>query len=63
MIVEKMKVISIDRENLTFLCDNGVEYPLLDGCESMSVEELQRFIENAGIAVQDIIDKITESDE
>lgn len=63
MIVEKMKVISIDRENLTFLCDNGIEYPLLDGCENMSVSELQHFINEANSTVQSIVDKIIDNDE
>lgn len=63
MIVEKMKVISIDKENLTFLCDNGIEYPLLEGCENMSVPELQHFINEANSTVQGIVDKIIDNNE
>ncbi|MBR6265860.1 MAG: hypothetical protein IKR66_04635 [Bacteroidales bacterium] len=63
MIVEKMKVISIDKENLTFLCDNGIEYPLMEGCENMSVSELQHFINEANSTVQSIVDKIIDNDE
>ena len=63
MIVEKMKVISIDKENLTFLCNNGIEYPLMEGCENMSVSELQHFINEANSTVQSIVDKIIDNDE
>lgn len=41
-IIEKManktiKVVSIDTENMTYTCDDGNEYPLMDGLENMSV--------------------------
>jgi hypothetical protein len=42
-----IKIISIDRENGTFLCDDGNDYPLLEGLEEMSIQELENRINKA----------------
>ena len=65
-IIEKMankiiKVVSIDAENMTYTCDDGNEYPLMDGLENMSVEELQRHINNAHKTTIDILKNIEEN--
>lgn len=66
-ILEKMekntiKVVSIDTENMTYACDDGNEYPLMDGLENMSVEELQMHIDNAHKTTIDILKNIEEND-
>lgn len=64
-IIEKMKkntikVVSIDTENMTYTCDDGNEYPLMDGLEKLSVEELQKHIDNARKTTIDILKNIEE---
>ena len=64
-IIEKMekntiKVVSIDTENMTYTCDDGNEYPLMDGLENLSVEELQKHIDNAHKTTIDILKNIEE---
>ena len=44
---KNIKVVSIDKENKTYTCNDGVEYPLMDGCEDFTIEQLQHFIDNA----------------
>ena len=51
-IVENMeqkyiKVVSIDTDNMLYMCDDGNEYPLMDGLENLSVEELQEHLNKA----------------
>ena len=55
---KNMKVISIDIENMLYTCDDGNEYPLMDGLETLSIEELQKHIDSAKEATLDIIEKI-----
>lgn len=64
-IIENMekntiKVVSIDTENMTYTCDDGNEYPLMDGLENLSVEELQKHIDNARKTTIDILKNIEE---
>lgn len=53
---KNVKVISINKENNTFVCDDGNEYPLLEGQCDISVEELQMQLDKAKIIVKNIID-------
>ena len=53
---KNVKVISINKENNTFVCDDGNEYPLLEGQYDISVEELQMQLDKAKIIVKNIID-------
>ena len=55
---KNIKVVSIDTENMLYICDDGNEYPLMDGLETLSIEELQKHIDNAKQATLDIIEKI-----
>lgn len=55
-----IKVVSIDIENMTYTCDDGNEYPLMDGLENLSVEELQKHIDNARKTTIDILKNIEE---
>ena len=64
-IIEKMKnntikVVSIDTENMTYTCDDGNEYPLIDGLENLSIEELQKHIDYARKTTIDILKNIEE---
>lgn len=64
-IIEKMenntiKVVSIDTNNMTYTCDDGNEYPLMDGLDNLSVEELQKHIDNARKTTIDILKNIDE---
>lgn len=42
-----LKVESIDKENMTFHCSDGNDYPLLDDFTDISVEELQEGLDRA----------------
>ena len=59
-IVENMeqkyiKVVSIDTDNMLYMCDDGNEYPLMDGLEKLSVEELQEHINKARLTTINIL--------
>ena len=55
---KNIKVVSIDTENMLYICDDGNEYPLMDGLETLSIEELQKHVDSAKQATLDIIEKI-----
>lgn len=59
---KNIKVVSIDTKNMLYTCDDGNEYPLMDGLETLSIEELQRHIDSAKQTTLDIIEKIENED-
>ena len=59
---QNIKVVSIDTENMLYTCDDGNEYPLMDGLETLSIEELQRHIDSAKQTTLDIIEKLENED-
>ena len=59
---KNIKVVSIDTENMLYICDDGNEYPLMDGLETLSIEELQRHIDSAKQTTLDIIEKLENED-
>lgn len=56
----KIKVVSIDTENMIYVCDDGNEYPLMDGLETLSIEELQNHINKAKQTTINILKQIEE---
>lgn len=52
---KNVKVISIDTDNMLYMCDDGNEYPLMDGLEILSVEELQEHINKARLTTINIL--------
>ena len=60
---KNIKVVSINTENMLYTCDDGNEYPLMDGLETLSIAELQKHIDSAKQATLDIIEKIENEDE
>lgn len=50
---QNINVIEINKENNTFLCDNGIEYPLFNS--DTTIEELQIEINKAKIIIKNII--------
>lgn len=54
------KVASIDNSSMTFLCEGGDEYPLMEGCEDLTVEELQKAVDHAKTTAMSIICEIGE---
>ena len=59
-IIENMEqkninVVSIDTDNMLYMCDDGNEYPLMDGLENLTVEELQEHINKARLATINIL--------
>lgn len=63
--IEKMKeqylqVLSIDKENMIYTCSDGNEYPLMDGMDDLTVEELQKQLDNAKQTTYNILKQIEE---
>lgn len=59
-IIENMeqktiKVVSIDTDNMLYVCDDGNEYPLMDGLENLTVEEMQEHINKARLTTINIL--------
>ena len=52
---KNIKVVSIDTDNMLYMCHDGNEYPLMDGLESLSVEELQEHINKARLTTINIL--------
>ena len=52
---KNIKVVSIDVDNMLYMCDDGNEYPLMDGLENLSVEELQVHINKARLTTINIL--------
>lgn len=59
---KNIKVISIDKENKLYTCDDGNEYPLLDGSEALTIEELQRQLDSAKSIVCNILKETIEDE-
>ena len=62
IIHKNIKVVSVDTKNMLYTCDDGNEYPLMDGLETLSIEELQKHIDSAKQTTLDIIKKIENED-
>lgn len=52
---KNVKVVSIDTDNMLYMCDDGNEYPLMDGLERLSVDELQEHINKARLTTINIL--------
>ena len=52
---KNIKVVSIDVGNMLYMCDDGNEYPLMDGLENLSVEELQEHLNKARLTTINIL--------
>lgn len=59
---KNIQVVSIDNENQLYTCNDGVEYPLMEGCEKFTIEELQNFIDSAKDATINILKNIYKSE-
>ena len=55
---KNIKVVSIDTKNMLYTCNDGNEYPLMDGLETLSIEELQKCIDSAEQTTLGIIEKM-----
>ncbi len=58
---KNIKVLSIDKNNMTYICDDGNEYPLMDGTEDITIEELQQQIDNAKITTNNILKQLNKN--
>ena len=57
---QNLQVLSIDKENMTYTCSDGNEYPLMDGMDDLTVEELQKQLDNAKQTTYNILNQIEE---
>ena len=58
-----LKVVYINIHDMTYTCNDGNEYPLMDGLQSLSVDELQKHIDNAKETTINILKQIEEDNE
>ena len=59
---KNIQVISIDKENQLYNCSDGIEYPLMEGSEDFTIEELQNFIDNAKDTTINILKNIDKTE-
>lgn len=59
----KLKIVSIDKENMLYTCDDDNEYPLMEGCEKLTIKELQQQLDLAKITTCDILKQINKENE
>jgi hypothetical protein len=59
---KNIQVVSIDKENKLYTCNDGIEYPLMEGCEGFTIEELQNFIDNAKDTTINILKNIDKTE-
>ena len=52
---KNVKIVSIDTDNMVYMCNDGNEYPLIDGLERLSVEKLQQYINKARLTTINIL--------
>ena len=52
---KNIKVVYIDTDNMLYMCDDWNEYPLMDGLENLTVEELQEHINKARLTTINIL--------
>lgn len=62
MQYKNIQVVSMDKESQLYTCSDGIEYPLIEGCEDFTIEELQNFIDNAKDATISILKNIDNSE-
>lgn len=55
-----IRVESIDKENMIYRCSDGNDYPLLEGSENITVEELQKCLDEAKNSVITLIENLGE---
>ena len=60
MKVAPIRVESIDRENMIYRCSDGNDYPLLEGSENITVEELQKCLDEAKSSIITLIENLNE---
>lgn len=53
-----IKILSIDTEDMLYTCNDGNDYPLMDGLESLTVEQLQKHLDDAKQTTLKIIEDI-----
>jgi translation elongation factor P/translation initiation factor 5A len=55
-----LKVVSINISNMTYTCNDGNDYPLMDGLQNLSIDELQKHIDKAKETTINILKQIEE---
>lgn len=54
------KVVSININDMSYTCNDGNDYPLMEGLQNLTVEELQKHIDNAKETTINILKQIEE---
>lgn len=57
-----LKVVSVDIDDMTYTCNDGNDYPLMDGLQNLSLDELQKHIDKAKETTINILKQIEEDD-
>ena len=54
----KISVLSVDYANGIFICEDGSEYPLLEGLDRMEPDEIQEHVNSAMQITDAIVEKL-----
>ena len=55
-----LKIVSINIDNMTYTCNDGNDYPLMDGLQNLSIKQLQKHIDQAKETTINILKQIEE---
>lgn len=55
-----IRVESIDKKNMTYHCSDGNDYPLLEGSENITIEKLQKCLDEAKNSLITLIENLDE---
>lgn len=53
-----MKIIEINKEEPSVVCDNGLTYPIIEGSENLSVDCMQKWLDDSNRIVNEIMNEI-----
>lgn len=53
-----MKIIEINKEGPSVVCDNGLTYPIIEGSENLSIDCMQKWLDDSNRIVNEIMSEI-----
>ena len=53
-----MKIIEVNKEEPSVVCDNGLTYPIIEGSENLSIDCMQKWLDDSNRIVNEIMNEI-----
>lgn len=53
-----MKIIEINKEEQSVVCDDGLVYPIIEGSENLSIDCMQKWLDDSNRIVNEIMNEI-----